>query len=72
MANYKGNAKALQPYRFKASGKPKKSQINLKLDTETKEKLSAIPNWPDKLRDAINKLIEAEAENQSQAQSQSA
>jgi hypothetical protein len=64
MANPKGNVEAIRPYNYKPAGnKALKAHIGLKLDREDKEKLKQIPDWPDKLREAIAKLIE-EADNQ--------
>ena len=39
----------------------KKYPITVKVNAEMRDKLKAVPNWPDKLRDAIAQLIEAES-----------
>lgn len=66
MTNITPEAKARQIKHLKEPWKPREdraydSQINLKVHKETKELLKSVPNWNQKLRNAIAQLIEAEA-----------
>jgi|GEM_PF-1573867 len=62
MSNLKAFEGVREATQFKASGdEPLVAKIDLRLAQSMKEKLKTIPDWQNKLRDAIAQLIESES-----------
>ncbi len=59
MANPKGNPQSLKPFK-PTRDKAFDTRIGFMYYEERVNKLKSIPNWTDKLRDAIDKLIDEE------------
>ncbi len=59
MAKKGGNPQNLKPFKPKGD-KAFDSRLSLYLHANQKKALKSIPNYPDKLREAIDRLIESE------------
>ena len=64
MANPKGNPQNLKPFK-PTRKKAFDAKVHFMYYKEPVNSLKAIPNWTDKLRDAIDRLIEEEGVDRS-------